>query len=137
MVLVDTSVIIDYLRGSDNPPAAAFQKILDNDITFGINPFIYQEVLQGVKTEQQFTLVKEYLESQRWYFLKDWKESFAAAAGIYFACRRKGITIRSTIDCLIMQTAIENDLFLLHNDADFDAACMVVPLKVFPKGAAV
>jgi predicted nucleic acid-binding protein len=46
-------------------------------------------------------------------------------------CRKKGITIRSTIDCLIAQTALENDLILLHEDYDFDLMAKVIPLKFF------
>ncbi|MDF2529848.1 MAG: PilT protein domain protein, partial [Gammaproteobacteria bacterium] len=44
---------------------------------------------------------------------------YQLAAEHYFKCRKKGLTIRSTIDCLIAQIAIENDLLLLHNDRDF------------------
>ena len=131
MVLVDTSVLIDYLKGIDNMPASRFQHLLDNNILFGINSFIYQEVLQGVKTEKDFAAVKEYLDTQRFYSLKDQKESYAAAARIYFQCRKKGITISSTVDCLIIQTAIEHDLFLLHNDSDFDNVRKIVGLKVY------
>jgi predicted nucleic acid-binding protein len=58
-------------------------------------------------------------------------ESFARAARIYFDCKKKGITIRSTIDCLIAQTALEHDLFLLHNDTDFDAMASVIRLKIY------
>jgi hypothetical protein len=54
-----------------------------------------------------------------------------SAARIYFGCRKKGITINSTVDCLIARTAIENDLALLHNDADFDRMRRVAPLKVY------
>jgi predicted nucleic acid-binding protein len=51
---------------------------------------------------------------------------------IYFRCRRMGITIRSTIDVLIIQTALENELFLLHDDKDFTAIKKAVPgLKVY------
>ncbi len=50
---------------------------------------------------------------------------------IYFLCRKKGLTIGSAIDCLIAQTAIENNLFLLHNDTDFDRIAKVVDLKLF------
>ncbi|MDA8339907.1 MAG: PIN domain nuclease [Nitrospiraceae bacterium] len=131
MILVDTSVLIDYLRGNENNAIQKFQQILDHNIPFGINSFIYQEVLQGVKSEKDFQTVKEYLDTQHFYSLKDQKESFAAAAKIYFTCRKKGITIQSTIDCLIIQTALENDLFLLHNDADFDRTAKIVGLKVF------
>jgi len=131
MVLVDTSVLIDYLRGTDNESTRKFQFVLDNDIPFGINSFIYQEVLQGVKTERDFRRLKRYLDTQRFYNLKDDRESFAEAARIYFKCRRKGITVSSTIDCLIVQTVLEHDLFLLHNDSDFERIRNVVKFKVF------
>jgi len=131
VVLVDTSVIIGYLQGDENDAILRFQYILDNNIPLGINSVIYQEVLQGVKTEKDFDKTKKYLDTQRFYTLKDERESYASAAKIYFKCRKKGITLGSTIDCLIAQTAIENNLILLHNDSDFDNISKVVNLKVF------
>jgi hypothetical protein len=131
VVLVDTSVLIDYLKGAGNASVSRFQHVLDDGIPFGINSFIYQEVLQGVKTEKDFSLVKEYLDTQRFYSLKDDKDSYAAAAKLYFQCRKKGITVSSTIDFLVVQTALENNLFLLHNDRDFDNIRKVAALKVF------
>ena len=73
----------------------------------------------------------KYLSSQQFYHLKDPVSFFAEAARIYLECRKKGITIRSTIDCLIAQTALEHDLFLLHNDTDFDNMAGVIPLKIY------
>ena len=131
MVLVDTSVLIGYLRGDKNNAVLKFQYILDNKVPFGINSLIYQEVLQGVKTEKDFVKTKRYLDTQRFYSLKDEKESYAHAAKIYFYCRKKGLTIGSTIDCLIAQTAIENALLLLHNDPDFDNIAKIEDLKIF------
>lgn len=131
MVLVDTSVLIDYLKGKDNMPAEKFQSILDSGIPYGINSFIYQELLQGVKTEQEFHRLKEYLDTQRFYKLQGEQGSFAEAALIYLKCRKKGITISGTIDCLIAQTAIENNLLLLHNDSDFEKIARVVELRFF------
>lgn len=131
MVIVDTSVMIDYLRGNGNDTILALQHILDSNIPFGINSFIYQEVLQGVATEKEFIKVKKYLDTQRFYELKDKRESYASAAKIYFRCRKKGITINSTIGCLIAQTAIENNLYLLHNDSDFDNIAKISDLKIF------
>jgi hypothetical protein len=87
--------------------------------------------LQGVKTEKDFQRLKRYLDTQTFYNLKDEKESFASAAKIYLMCRRKGITVSSTIDCLIVQTVLEHDLYLLHNDSDFDRIRKVVKFKVF------
>jgi len=131
MVLVDTSVLIDFLRGADNAAVGRFQQILDNNVPFGISPLTYLEVLQGTRTDKDYATVKSYLETHRFFGLLDEKESYAAAARIYFDCRRKGITINSTVDCLIAQTAIENDLTLLHNDADFDRMRKVAPLKIY------
>ena len=108
-----------------------FQQILDNNIPFGISPLIYLEVLQGTRTEKDHATVKSYLETHRFFGLSDEKESYAAAARIYFDCRKKGLTISSTIDCLIAQTAIEHDLFLLHHDADFERIRKVAPLKIY------
>jgi hypothetical protein len=131
MVLVDTSILIDFLRGADNAAVGRFQQILDNNVPFGISPLTYLEVLQGTRTEKDYATVKRYLETHRFFGLLDEKESYAAAARIYFNCRKKGITINSTVDCLIAQTAIENDLTLLHNDADFDRMRRVAPLKMY------
>ena len=131
MILVDTSILIDYLRGTENEPARRFQYVLDHRLPFGITSFVYQEVLQGVKSDRDFQTVKGYLDTQRFYGLKDEKESYAAAAQIYLKCRKKGVTIYSTIDCLIAQTAIENDLFLIHNDSDFERMNKIVGLKMF------
>jgi len=131
LILVDTSVLIDYLTGKENDAVHKLQFILDNSIPFGISSLIYQEILQGVRTEKDFNEVKKYLDTQRFYSLKEEKESYASAARIYFKCRKKGITINNTIDCLIAQTAIENNLYLLHNDSDFDNISKVVNLKMF------
>ena len=131
MVLVDTSILIDFLRGAENSAVGRFQQILDSNIPFGISPLTYLEVLQGTRTDKDYATVKSYLETHRFFGLLDEKESYAAAARIYFDCRRKGITINSTVDCLIAQTAIENDLALLHNDTDFDRMRRVAPLKIY------
>jgi hypothetical protein len=76
--------MIDYLRGNEDDTILALQHIIDNNIPFGINSFIYQEVLQGVATEKDFMKVKKHLDTQRFYELKDKRESYASAAKIYF-----------------------------------------------------
>ena len=120
MVLVDTSVLIDFLRKTDNKKVEKFRHVLSMEIPFGINFYIYQELLQGVDLEKDYEELKKYLDTQRFYRLQRGKDSYSDAARIYLDCRKKGFTISSTIDCLIVQTAIENDLLLLHNDSDFD-----------------
>ncbi len=131
MILADTSVLIDFFKGLSNESVDRFKEILLKDIPFGITSHIYQEILQGAKNDKEFRTLKDYLETQRFYFPLDQADSFAQAAKIYFNCRKKGITIRSTIDCLIAQIAIENDLFLLHNDEDYIRIATVVQLKIY------
>ncbi|MDD4091952.1 MAG: PIN domain nuclease [Smithellaceae bacterium] len=132
MILVDTSVLIDYLKGIENTSVSAFGKILENGTPYGINELIYLEVLQGARTITEYRKLQEYLETIPFYFLTLGKESYERAAQLNFVCRRSGVTIRSTIDLLIAQTAIENDLFLLHNDHDFtNMAKAIKALKIF------
>jgi len=131
VILVDTSVLIDYFKGIQNHPVDKLQFIFDSGIPFGITSFIYQELLQGTKTEREFNELREYLETQTFYDLKDKKTSFAKAAEIYFKCRKRGFQVGSTIDCLIAQTAIENGLLLLHNDEDFEKISKVVRLEFY------
>ncbi len=118
MVLVDTSVFINYLKGIENFSTIKFDDIISKKIHFGINNFIYQEILQGSATEKEFKSLYKYLSNMFFYSLKG-KKSYSDAALLYYKCRKQGITIRSTIDLLTAQTAIENNLFLLHSDNDF------------------
>lgn len=118
MILADTSVLLDYFSGNSGDHVEKFDEILQKEIPFGISQIIYLEVLQGSSSEKEFKALNEYLETQRFYELKN-LDSYKKSAEIYYKCRKSGITVRSTIDCLIVQTCIENDLYLLHNDKDF------------------
>ncbi len=130
MILVDTSVLIDLFKGNENETVHTFREIIQQQIPFGITSVIYQEVLQGARTKKEYGMLNDYLSSQRFFQPKDQILSYAEAANIYFSCRKKGITIRSTIDCLIAQIALEHELFLLHNDKDFTAIALVTGLQI-------
>jgi predicted nucleic acid-binding protein len=93
MILVDTSVLIDYFKGINNISARAFDEILENGIPYGINEFIYQEILQGSRTVEEFQKLKEYLETIHFYSLKYGKESFEKAAYLNFICKRAELKI--------------------------------------------
>lgn len=131
MILVDTSVLIDFLKGENNPPVQKFLEIIDRDIPFGISPIIFMEILQGAATERDFKILYEYLASQLFFDLKDARQSYAQAARIFLTLRQKGLSVSSLIDCLIAQTAIDNNLYLLHNDKDFERIKKVCPLKTW------
>ncbi|MEY3786877.1 MAG: hypothetical protein RIQ94_1984 [Pseudomonadota bacterium] len=132
MYLVDTSVWIDFFRGKQTSAVEQLRYILQSEQKVGINSLIYQEILQGSESEQRFNQFRDYFKELIFYQPKDVTESYAQAAHLYFSCRRKGITIRSTIDCLIAQTAIDNDLILLHSDKDFERiATVATTLKLY------
>jgi predicted nucleic acid-binding protein len=134
VILVDTSVLIDFLQGARSRGAESFERILEMGIPFGINEFIYLETLQGCRSEKDYKKLKDYLDTQVFYGFKRGRESYAAAAKMYLDLRRKGVTIGGSIDCLIALTAMENDLYLLHGDSDFDRIGEYYPLKIWKTG---
>lgn len=131
MILVDTSVLIDLFKGSDNDAVRSLRDAIHQQIPFGISSIIYQEILQGAKTGKEYKILQEYLSTQRFFNPKDHLLSYSDAADIYYKCRKKGITIRSTIDCLIAQTALDHDLYLLHNDKYFFAMKTVIDFRIY------
>ena len=131
MILVDTSVLIGYLRGDKHAKITLFGEITAQGLPYGISPFTYMEILQGAKDEKEFAVLKEYVGSQTMYVLPQTVETFETAARVYFAARRKGATLRGTVDILIALTAVRFNLFLLHNDRDFnDIAAVMKNLKI-------
>lgn len=131
MVLIDTSVLINYLKNIDDDYSNTLNILIENHYPIGINNFIYQEILQGAKSEKEYSILKQYLSKFHFYELKG-KESFEKAALMNIKCKNKGITVRSTIDLLIAQTAIENDIMLLTCDSDFKNMSKVIPeLRLF------
>lgn len=126
MILVDTSVLIDYFKNSGNQKTELFQRILDRKLPFGITELIYLELLQRAKNNRELNLLKEYLKTMFFYTPTKGLTSYEEAAQMYSACRNAGVTVRSTIDVLIAQISIENGLYLLHNDKDFDTIASVI-----------
>jgi len=114
-----------------SPPSNKFRKVLTQRIPFGITSFIYQEVLQGAKSEQEYSLLRKYLETQNFIQPLHPVETYERAAKIHFTCGKKGITIRSTIDCLVAQVAIEHQLLLLHNESDYARIAQVIKLNFY------
>lgn len=124
MILVDTSIWIDFFNGSDSIFKRKLHQLIEED-DLCISDLILMEILQGIKLETDFQKVKEHLLSFPVFALKS-TASYIKAANIYRECRKKGVTVRKSIDCIIAQTAIENKLLLFHNDKDFDLIASVI-----------
>ncbi len=127
MYLVDTSVWVDYIRGREGAHVAFLRELLDNPLAVGITHLIYMEILQGARDAAAFDRLHSYFSGQIFYSFRDLTDGHAAAARIYMDCRRRGVTVRSTADCLIAACALESRKILLHHDRDFERIASVVP----------
>ena len=119
MVIVDTTVWIDYLAAAANPQT----QWLDNEVgnqPIGLADIILCEVLQGIRDDLAFAHVRRDLMRFD-VFDSGGSELALASAENYRYLRSKGITVRKTIDCLIATFCIEKGHALLHRDRDFDA----------------
>lgn len=117
MIFVDSSVLIDYFNGKNNWQVEKLDEILGNEIIV-LGDYILVEVLQGFKKDKDFKTAKNVLSS--FPCINILGEEIAVKSAInYRTLRKKGITIRKTIDAIISTFCIENDLLLLHNDKDF------------------
>lgn len=117
MILVDSSVWIDYFRSADTPQVALLDSLLGRS-PIAIGDLIAAEVLQGVRDEREFDLVKNTFDAFDHINLAGY-ELVIKASENYRTLRKLGITIRKTIDTLIATRCIEDGLTLLHADRDF------------------
>jgi len=129
LIVLDSSVLIGLFRGHQSPAISRFREIEREEIPFLLPTVCYQEVLQGAKDEKEWTLLDDYLGSQDLLVSQNSVSTHQAAARIYFDCRRKGLTIRSSADCFIAQLVLEVGGTLLHDDDDFEWIARVRPLK--------
>lgn len=131
MVLVDTSVWIDLLKGRDTKEVEKLEGLLSDETDIFITGLIVQEVLTGVKDKKDREKVRKELE--RFILINPTLETHIQAAEIFDGCRKKGFTIRSIIDCLIASLALEYELAVLEKDKDYSFISKVFPLKSFRK----
>lgn len=128
MIVVDTSVWIDYVNGAETIQT----NILDIELKnrrVATGDLIIAEFLQGFREDKQFQEAKEIMDSLE-YFDFVGREIAINAAQNFRKLRKKGITVRKTIDVLIATFCIEYGFELLHNDRDFDPMEEVLGLKM-------
>ena len=129
MVLVDSSVWIDYFNGDTTAECDALDGLLGRELVL-IGDLILTEVLQGFRTEAGYREARALLDPLGFCRLGG-REIALAAADHYRLMRDKGVTVRKTIDVIIGSYCILYDLVLLHADRDFDAMEKHVGLKVY------
>ena len=117
MILVDTSVWINYLNGINTPHSDALDLALI-DGTAAIGDIIFLEILQGFRSDKDYKNTKAQLSKLDQYELFG-HHMVATCANNYRYLRKKGLTIRSTNDVIIATFCIENNIPLLFSDKDF------------------
>lgn len=117
VILVDSSVWVDYFRSADTPQVALLDSILGRT-RVAIGDLIAAEVLQGVRDDKEFKFVKRIFDGFPHVDLCGYDLAIKAAEN-YRALRAKGITIRKTVNTLVATRCIEDGLTLLHSDRDF------------------
>lgn len=129
MILVDTSVWIDYFNGVSTTQTDHLDRILSEE-TVLMGDIILTEILQGFDSEKEFRLAKQALDPLDCVDLGG-KSLAVKAASNFRLLRSKGITIRKTVDMLIGTWCIEHEVELLHNDKDFDQIASLLPLRIY------
>lgn len=118
MLVVDSTVWIDYFNGVKNPQTDYLHTILDQRPIL-VGDLILAEVLQGFRHDPDFETTRRTLGKFTQVHMVSPVLAIQSARN-YRALRKKGVTVRKTIDSLIATYCIENDHELLHNDSDFD-----------------
>ena len=118
MLVVDTTVWVDYFNGQINPETDYLERVLPNEPVL-VGDIILLETLQGFRKDEDFEQAKAALARFEQASLLNLQLAHQCAEN-YRALRKKGVTIRKTIDCIIATFCIENNHTLLHRDHDFD-----------------
>ncbi len=128
MVIVDTTVWVDYLRGTQNPEVEWLNREIARQ-RLGLTDIILCEVLQGIPDDRWFARVRRDLLRFE-VFATGGTDLAVAAAHNFRSLRRSGHTVRKTIDCLIATFCLRSGHSLLYRDHDFDAFQRVLGLSV-------
>ncbi len=127
MILVDSSVWIDYFNGKINPQTDWLDSALGREIII-LGDLVLVEVLQGFKNDRDFHKAKELLSNFQFMEMLG-QELAIKSADNYRFLRKKGVTVRKNIDVMIGTFCIHHNISLLHDDQDFDPLVKHLKLK--------
>lgn len=126
MILVDTSIWIEFFRQSSD---LELEAVVDLEEVVTCLP-VLQEVLQGFDDQRAYHLAREAMLAFPMVESPLSEEVFQLAIDLYRSARRAGLTVRSSVDCLIGACALRSSLTVLHRDRDFDSLAQISPLDV-------
>jgi hypothetical protein len=127
LIVVDTVVWADWFNGTDSPEVDRLDHALERQDA-GLVPVVLTEVLQGFRGDRDFERARDLLVQLPLLALD--LDGHVAAARLLRRLRRRGITVRGTIDCIIAQTCITAGIELLTTDQDFAGIARHTPLRL-------
>lgn len=131
MILVDSSVWIDYFNGRITRQTNILDSLVGHELIV-VGDIVLAEVLQGFRQDKDFNKARELLA--RFVFREMLGEEIAVKSAMNCrTLRANGVTVRKTIDVIIATFCIENDLPLLHSDRDFRAMEEHLALRVISR----
>jgi len=117
VIFVDSSVWIDYFNGKSSPEVTKLDSLLGVE-SVSTGDLILVEVLQGFRNDKDYKIAKNLLTSLTVFNMLDSNVAIKSADN-FRGLRKKGITVRKTVDSIIATFCIQNKLSLLHSDKDF------------------
>ncbi len=129
VILVDSNTWADFFNGARRPHAERLEAALRDEEDVAVLPLIVTEVLQGFRTESGFAAARRVLVALP--MIHPTLDCHVRAARLFRSLRRKGITVRGAVDCIIAQTCLDTDAELLSPDADFEHVARHAPLRLW------
>jgi predicted nucleic acid-binding protein len=128
MILVDTSVWIDYFNGQKTWQTDLLENLL-SDVPIIMGDLILTEILQGFRLDNDYKAAKSFLSDLPFHRMGGYQVAVQSAQN-YRTLRKKGVTVRKTIDVIIGTYCILENLPLLHDDRDFEPLVSHLALKI-------
>jgi predicted nucleic acid-binding protein len=127
--LVDTSALIEYLRGTQSPTAVRVRALSELSNELVITDVVEMEILAGARDRRHLEQLEAFLSAFGRLPISG-LEDFVHAAALFRECRSRGVTVRHLTDCLVAAIAIRNDVPVMHHDRDFDVLARHTPLRI-------
>jgi len=121
---------IDFLEARASPFDRHLAELVERDAPLALVDIIYCEILQGIRDDLGYDRVRRNLLAHP-ILRPRGLETFETAANLHRRARRRGLTVRRSVDCVIAATCLETGAEIYHNDRDFDALATVSDLKIY------
>lgn len=129
MIVVDSNTWADFFNGATNPHAEHLASALENEDDVAVLAIIVTEVLQGFRTDAGFESARRVLVALP--MIQPTTETHVRAARLFRLLRRKGVTVRGAVDCIVAQTCLDSGAELLSPDSDFEHIARHTPLRLW------